>query len=64
MIVQNSAPSVYYPLSQALSRNALIQSGTLNYNEPILVDEGLKSSNVRKFGIRPVEENNQELLKE
>ena len=63
MIVQNSALSVYYPLAEALSRNALIQTGALSYNEPILVDEGLKSSNVRKFGIRPVEENNQELLK-
>ena len=59
MIVQNSALSVYYPLAQALSRNALIQSGTLNYNEPILVDEDLKSGRVHKFGIRPVEENNE-----
>lgn len=62
MIVQNSALSVYYPLADALSRNALIQSGTLNYNEPILVDEGLKSASTRKFGLRPVEENNPELL--
>ena len=63
MIVQNSTLSAYYPWAEALSRNALIQTGALSYNEPILVDEGLKSANVRKFGIRPVEENNQELLK-
>ena len=48
---------------KAFCRNTLIQSGAINYNEPILVDEDLKSDRVHKFGIRPVEENNPELLK-
>ena len=62
MIVQNSAPSVYYPLAEALSRNALIQTGALSYNEPILVNEGLKSERTHKHGLKPVNENNTDLL--
>ena len=49
-------------LAEALSRNALIQTGALSYNEPILVDEGLKSERTYKHGLKPVNENNTDLL--
>ena len=62
MIVQNSTLSAYYPCAEALSRNALIQTGALSYNEPILVDEGLKSERTYKHGLKPVNENNTDLL--
>ncbi|HCU17674.1 MAG: hypothetical protein A2X11_02665 [Bacteroidetes bacterium GWE2_42_24] len=49
-------------LAEALSRNALIQCGAISYNEPILIDEGLKSERTHAFGLKPVIENNSELL--
>lgn len=49
-------------LAEALSRNALIQTGALSYNEPILVNEGLKSERTHKHGLKPVNENNTDLL--
>lgn len=49
-------------LAEALSRNVLIQSGAISYCEPILVDDGLKSGRDHKFGLKPVNENNTDLL--
>ncbi len=49
-------------LAEALSRNALIQCGAISFNEPILIDEGLKSERSHAFGLKPVNENNTELL--
>ena len=41
-------------VAEVLSRNALVQSGVLNYSEPILVDDGLKSTTTKRFGLKPV----------